>query len=210
MLVVAAVGFAVYWFWWRKRKSPHSPPKSPPPSSPPPHSNNKTFTKLEHKTNELPKHPTINTSDDDSATSQPAPITKSPSTDDTSNKWTSFKENKTVNLNKFKQDFNVNIKNKIKPEEFSEIMARPCDIDKSLFEIDKIQSFGRKKLTSYDDLVTGISPSTEQIDFNAIDSLEDFDKRGFKNIDDLNVDADQDVKQSGANVELVNSELFGV
>ena len=137
-------------------------------------------------------------------------LIKSPSTDDAANKWTSFKENKVVNLNKFKQDFNVNIKNKIKPEEFSEIMARPCDIDKSLFEPDKIQSFGRKKMSSYDDLISGISPSTEQVDFDTIDSLEDFDKRGFKNIDELNVDPDQDVKQSTDNSELINSELFGV
>ena len=187
LFIILVIGFVVYWFWWRK-PSPSIIKQPKPPTT---------------------NNDNINHPKDDTTKQQPlAPNDDVSSSSDNSHKWTHFKENKKINLNKFKEDYKVNIKNKLQPKEFSEIMARPCDIDKSLFEPDKIDNPRTMSAFSYDALISGIAPMDE-IDINKLDTLDDFNSHGFKNIDDLTGETEQDNKQLN-NVELINSELFGI
>ena len=205
LLILAIIGFAIYWFWWRKRDTS----KQPLPSVNEEHTNDEP--KKEVHINESPSTDTFTTSP--TTTDKPAPIKEKnegipqlkPFTGGhiKTKKWMNFKENKKESLKKFKQDFAVNIKNKLSTEDFNEIMSRPCEIDKSLFEPDTIRSFGRKIITPYDDLMIGLT-TLENVDINDIDDIPDFEKRGFKNIDELNGDVKPD------KVELINSELFGI
>lgn len=196
LLVVVAVGFAVYWFFLK------------PKSTSPPNNTQRTLSGGGSDTNKstTPSPDRATNSSTDGPSSAGTNESQLPSTKK-SQEWKNFKENKKINLNKFKQDFAVNAKNKLQPEEFSEIMARPCDIDKSLFEPDKIQTLGRKTMTPYESLTFGVT-QINQIDINVLDNVDNFDDRGFKNINDFTVE-DDDTKNV-PDVELVNSELFGV
>lgn len=174
------------------------------------------------------KHNRSNNDNDDEATDETKPPTdtSSGSSDDGDgeitdssaniNKWQEFKENKKNNFIKISNDINIETKpttatanNEL---DFNELFHKPYESnDDLLFELESVDNIDSNN-TNNDNMsiyeAETDSINNDEIDINILDNINDFDKRGFKNIEEVITTANDETTNNINNIQLINSELF--